>query len=177
MENFVQFQILPYLENFAGINSTFHVYNFRVISHPRKREIKNTSKFSTHTVTCCVEAIHAVNTVLWYPGEQTQNNRQTDQQTITHGLPPTHFGLMNCHGQLHNYHTRVPRWTNYLAIIHHDFYSTSQAPVNCIQHCMWLAKARANNVHESLQVQCIWCTELVVIRAHMSDLLWTGSIE
>ncbi len=36
VENFVQFQILPYLENFAGINSTFHVYNFRVISHPRK---------------------------------------------------------------------------------------------------------------------------------------------
>ncbi len=36
VENFVQFKILPYLENFAGINSTFHVYNFRVISHPRK---------------------------------------------------------------------------------------------------------------------------------------------
>ncbi len=36
VENFVQFQILPYLENFACVNSTFHVYNFRVISHPRK---------------------------------------------------------------------------------------------------------------------------------------------
>ncbi len=36
VEHFVQFQILPYLEHFAGINSTFHVYNFRVISHPRK---------------------------------------------------------------------------------------------------------------------------------------------
>ncbi len=24
------------VENFAGINFTFHVYNFRVISHPRK---------------------------------------------------------------------------------------------------------------------------------------------
>ncbi len=36
VENFVQFQILPYLENFAGINSTFHVYKFRVMSHPRK---------------------------------------------------------------------------------------------------------------------------------------------
>ncbi len=24
------------LQIFAGINSTFHVYNFRVISHPRK---------------------------------------------------------------------------------------------------------------------------------------------
>ncbi len=30
VENFVQFLILPYLENFAGINSTFHVYNFCV---------------------------------------------------------------------------------------------------------------------------------------------------
>ncbi len=36
VENFVQFQILPYLENFAGINSTFHAYNFCVMSHPRK---------------------------------------------------------------------------------------------------------------------------------------------
>ncbi len=26
MENFVQFKILSYLENFAGSNSTFHVY-------------------------------------------------------------------------------------------------------------------------------------------------------
>ncbi len=29
-------KIVSYLENFAGSNSTFHVYNFRVISHPRK---------------------------------------------------------------------------------------------------------------------------------------------
>ncbi len=32
-ENFRQFKIL---QNFAGINSTFHVYNFRVISHSQK---------------------------------------------------------------------------------------------------------------------------------------------
>ncbi len=29
-------QDFAYLENFAGSNSTFHEYNFRVISHPRK---------------------------------------------------------------------------------------------------------------------------------------------
>ncbi len=38
VENFEggKFRAIPYLENFAGINSTFHVYNFRVMSHPRK---------------------------------------------------------------------------------------------------------------------------------------------
>ena len=38
VENFVQFKILPYLENFVGINSAVHVYNFRVISHSRKTQ-------------------------------------------------------------------------------------------------------------------------------------------
>ncbi len=43
MENFEggKFRAIPDFQNFAGINSTFHVYNFR-----EKREIKNTSKFS-----------------------------------------------------------------------------------------------------------------------------------
>ncbi len=35
VENFV-FKIVSYLDIFVGSNSTFHVYNFRVISHPRK---------------------------------------------------------------------------------------------------------------------------------------------
>ncbi len=51
VENFVQFKILPYLENFAGINSTSHMYIIFVSSATHeKREIKNTSKFSTRTV-------------------------------------------------------------------------------------------------------------------------------
>ncbi len=49
VKNFVQFKIVSSLEDFVGSNS-FHVYNFRVISHPRKSEIKYTLKFSTHTV-------------------------------------------------------------------------------------------------------------------------------
>ncbi len=50
VENFVQ----------SGINSTFHVYNFRVMSgsHPQKREIKNTSKFSTCTVYVHAQLAH-----------------------------------------------------------------------------------------------------------------------
>ncbi len=38
VENFVQFKILSlsYLENFAGGSNSTFVYNFRVISHPRK---------------------------------------------------------------------------------------------------------------------------------------------
>ncbi len=50
VENFVQFKILPYLENFAGINSTFHGIIFVSSATHEKREIKNTSKFSTRTV-------------------------------------------------------------------------------------------------------------------------------
>ncbi len=38
-------------------------------------------------ITCCVKAIHAVNAVLWQPGELTQNNRQTDY--YTRGRPRT----------------------------------------------------------------------------------------
>ncbi len=49
VEIFVQFKILPYFENFAGINSTFHVYNFLSSATHEKREIKNTSKCSTRT--------------------------------------------------------------------------------------------------------------------------------
>ncbi len=48
MENFQdgKFRAIPdfaLFRKFAGINSTFHVYNFRVVTH-EKREIKNTSK-------------------------------------------------------------------------------------------------------------------------------------
>ncbi len=34
-----------------------------------------------HFKNCCVEAIYAVNAVLWQPGELTQNHGQTDKQT------------------------------------------------------------------------------------------------
>ncbi len=34
------------------------------------------------TITCCLEAIHAVNAALWHPGEQAQKSqRQTDRRT------------------------------------------------------------------------------------------------
>ncbi len=32
-------------------------------------------------ITYCVKAVHAVNAVLWQPGEQTQNYKQTNQTT------------------------------------------------------------------------------------------------
>ncbi len=47
---FRAFQILPYLEIFAGINSTFQRIIFVLSATHEKREIKNTSKFSTRTV-------------------------------------------------------------------------------------------------------------------------------
>ncbi len=42
-------------------------------------------------MTCCVKAIHAVNAVLWQPGEQIENNRQTNRLTdyYTRGRPRT----------------------------------------------------------------------------------------
>ncbi len=43
-----KFQDFALFRKFRG--STFHVYNFRVISHPRKTQ--NTSKISTRTVCC-----------------------------------------------------------------------------------------------------------------------------
>ncbi len=47
VENFVQFKIVSYLENFAGSNSTLI---FVSSATHEKREIKNTSKCSTRTV-------------------------------------------------------------------------------------------------------------------------------
>ncbi len=52
VENFVQFKIVSYLENFAGSNSTCHMYKFRVIMQPPTKNAKlKTPKFSTRTVT------------------------------------------------------------------------------------------------------------------------------
>ncbi len=45
-------------------------------------------------ITCCVEAIHAVNTVLWQPGELTQNNRQTNR--LLYLWPPAHDSGNEC---------------------------------------------------------------------------------
>ena len=42
-------------------------------------------------ITCCVKAIHAVNSVLWHPGEQAQKS-QTDRQT---NPTPTHVPRYN----------------------------------------------------------------------------------
>ncbi len=81
VENFVQFQIMPYLENFADINSTFHVYNFRVISHPRK----TTSKFSTRTV-------YAIDILNYYSTDVIQISYNFHQpQIIEQVLTYTHF--------------------------------------------------------------------------------------
>ncbi len=54
----MQFKILPYLENFAGINSTFMCIIFVSSATHEKCEIKNTSKFSTRTVVCFIVKVH-----------------------------------------------------------------------------------------------------------------------
>ncbi len=46
----MQFKILSYLENFAGSNSPSTCIIFVSLATHEKREIKNTSKFSTRTV-------------------------------------------------------------------------------------------------------------------------------
>ncbi len=58
----MQFQILPYLENFAGINSTFHVYKPSAIHE--KREIKTTSyPYGNYKATIIIDLKNIVYTV------------------------------------------------------------------------------------------------------------------
>ena len=49
-------------------------YNY---DHPQKLLNKSVG-LTVKTITCCVKAIHAVNAMLWHPGEQT-HKLQTDK--------------------------------------------------------------------------------------------------